>query len=445
MSLIVNGNNISLLKIEVDDINNYFIPYWNLALKKSLQNYNCVFDSDFFGHINLALNNINIKLVKVNDILENIFEDKLFLIKVYYLNSSKDLTKEFFNNMKDTYEDKNMNLILISTEEIKKEEEIQQDCIKILNKIKSKTGLNDIYYLPYDNINFDKININFSDFLNEFSSRFSKEFLTKINVLKEKLNNFGFNKESNREDGDYIYVENCVFYLDLLSQIHCWKVIISFCEKNMMKEFGFFEGKICMKLKPSDILNFDENKLKLSYIDKKLSNVEFNEYIINQYITSSHFSRKFDIISQLTELLSNNMKIFINNFKTEFHYIYWMINNMYIFIDYFTKLKEKNSINKEEVNKNINALAYLCIKYYKQYLCKISTKNFFIPNQKVLIELINNIKLNNCDNIKENLEKLFIDDNKNEIKNEQLSIFINEINESIKNNDKVSILLIFIN
>ena len=104
MSLIENNNsNKSLLKIEVDDISNYFISYWNKALKKLLSNYNCVFNSDFFGDINIALNNINMKLVNANNTLDNNFEDKLFLIKVYFLNSEKELSKDFFNNIKKTY------------------------------------------------------------------------------------------------------------------------------------------------------------------------------------------------------------------------------------------------------------------------------------------------------------------------------------------------------
>ena len=144
----IKNNNTSLLKIEVDDISNYFISYWNLALKKLLPNYFFFINSDILGQIKLPLNSFNIKLVNTNNTLDNIFEDKLFLIKVYFLNSEKDLTKEYFNNIKNTYDDKNMNLILISTNDIK-ENNIQKECLKILNKIKNKTGLNDLYYLPY--------------------------------------------------------------------------------------------------------------------------------------------------------------------------------------------------------------------------------------------------------------------------------------------------------
>ena len=440
MSLLENNNNISLIKIEVDDINNYFLSYWNLALKKLLSNYNCVFNSDIYGHVNIALNNINIKLVNANNTLDNNFEEKLFLIKVYYLNSTKDITKEFINNIKNTYEEKNMNLILISKEEIKKEENIQKDCIKILNKIKSKTGLNDLYYLPYDSINYDKININFTDFLNAFSSKFSKEILYKINSLNDKFKNIGSIEEQNLEN-DYLLIEQFIFYLDILSQIHCWNNIISFTEKFLMKDFEFFQDKICMKIKPSDFFNFEKEKLKLNYFNKNLSNIEFNEYILHHYINSSHFSEKYDNIFRLIKLIPNNTKTHQKNFKTEFHYIYWMINYIYNFIDYFTALKEKNSLEKNVANKYINFSSYLCIKYYKLFIYKINKKNFFIPNQKILIELISNISKNNCANINEDLEKLFIEVNSINIKNEQFEIFINEINENIKNNDKVSILL----
>ena len=84
---------------------------------------------------------------------------------------------------------------------------------------------------------------------------------------------------------------------------------------------------------------------------------------------------------------------------------------------------------------------FLCIKYYKEFISKINKKNFFIPNKNILLELINNIKNNNCENINEDLEKLLKEENNNEIKNEQFNIFINDISENIKNNDKVSLLL----
>ena len=169
----ING---SILKIEVDDISNHFISFFNLALKKMLPDYFCLINSDNLGQVKFNLNSFNIKLINSNNTLENIFEDKLFLIKVHFLKSEKDLTKDFFNNIKNSFEFKNMSLILISTEEIKKDANIQKECIKYLNKIKSKTSLNDIFYLPYSITDLDKIKVCFKDFLNAFANKFSKEF-----------------------------------------------------------------------------------------------------------------------------------------------------------------------------------------------------------------------------------------------------------------------------
>ena len=184
------NNSTSLLKIEVDDMSNYFISYWNLALKKLLPNYFCFINSDTLGQIKLPLSSLNIKLVNINNTLENIFEDKLFLIKIYFVNSEKDLTRDYFNNIKNSYVDKNLNLIMISTDEIKKESNIPKECTKLLNKIKSKTGINDLFYLPYSITNLDKIKNLFNDFLNAFAYKFSKDFFVKLNLLSEKLENF---------------------------------------------------------------------------------------------------------------------------------------------------------------------------------------------------------------------------------------------------------------
>ena len=434
----------SIIKIEIDDINNYFISYWNLALKKLLPDYFCFFNSDIFGQIKLGMNLLNIKLVNVNNTLENNFEDKLFLIKIYFLKSEKDLTKDFFNNIKNTFDDKNMNIILISTNEIKKETNIEKDCIKFLNKIKTKTGLNDIYYLPYDIINIDKIKNYFKDFLEAFAKRFSKEFFVKINLLYEKLENFeNFEKNKKNEnfEEDYKYIEDLIYYFDLLIQIKCWNSILSFTEKILFKDYYFFNEKKNEKIKPEYFFNFDENKLKISYLNKKLSNIDFNEYIIYLYIISSYYAKRYQNIFELIKLLPEKLKLYEKYFKTEYHYIYWSLNYIYIFIEYINKLIEKNLINKNESNKYLIILYEICIRYYKIYKYKKNNKYFF-PNKNILLTLINNIKQDNYLNIKEDIEKLFlINNNKNNNENNNYEIFIQDFNEDEKNNDKIFLIL----
>ena len=298
MSSIDNDISTSLLKIEVDDTSNYFISYWNLALKKLLPNHFCFINSDILGQIKLPLSSLNIKLVNINNTLENIFEDKLFLIKVYYLNSEKELTRDFYKNIKNSYEDKNMNLILISIDEMKKD--IQKECNKLINKIKNKTSINDLFYLPYSITNLDKIKNLFDDFLNAFSYKFSKDFFVKINLLSEKLENFGLN---NSGEDYYTYIQDCIYYLDLLSQIKSWNMILSFTEKLIFKEFEFLKGKKNIKIKPEYFFDFDENKLKMTYINKKLSNIDFNEYLLHHYIISSHFLQKYENITTKNEII----------------------------------------------------------------------------------------------------------------------------------------------
>ena len=429
----------SLLKIEVDDMSNYFISYWNLALKKLLPNYFCFINSDTLGQIKLPLSSLNIKLVNINNTLENIFEDKLFLIKIYFVNSEKDLTRDYFNNIKNSYVDKNLNLIMISTDEIKKESNIPKECTKLLNKIKSKTGINDLFYLPYSITNLDKIKNLFNDFLNAFAYKFSKDFFVKLNLLSEKLENFEKfeikEKEAkNNNEDDYDIIQDCIYYLDLLSQIKCWNMILSFTEKIIFKKFEFLKDKINIKLKPTYFFDFDENKLKMTYINKKLSNVDFNEYLLHHYIISSHFLQKYENINNIIKYFPEKMKMYNKYFKSEFHYLFWIINYLYIFIDYCEKLKEKNQAQ----NKNILFLYNLCIKYYKIYIYRYNKNKFYVPNKNILNILINNINQNN---IKENIEKLFLINEKKENKEGNISEIFNDIDEDTKKNDKIFILL----
>ena len=450
------NNNRSLLKIEVDDISNYFISYWNLALKKLLSKYFYFVNSDVLGQIKLPLNSFNIKLVNINNTLDNNFEDKLFLIKVYYLNSEKDLTKDYFDVLKNTYEDKNMNLVLISTDEIKKD--ISKECLKIFNKIKSKTGLNDLFYLPYSITNLDKINNLFNEFLNAFAYKFSKEYFVKINLLSEKLENFEnfeigndddkLDKKKNNKlnilEDDYKYIEDCIYYLDLLSQIKSWKTILSFTGKLIFKEFELLKDKINIKIKPDDFFDFDENKLKMSYMNKKLSNVEFNEYLVHYYLVSSHFLKKYVNITHIVRLISGKQQLFEKYFKTDYHCIFWMINYNYICIKYCDKILEQNIKEKNEINKSIIILYNLCIKIFIKYIYKYKKNLFIILNKNILNVLIKNYNQKNSNNIQEDLENIFqVDDGKDinkEIEN-NINLFINDINDDTKKNDKIYILL----
>ena len=433
------NNSTSLLKIEVDDVSNCFISYWNLAIKKSLPNYFCFINSDIIGQIKLPLSSLNIKLVNINNTLENIFEDKLFLIKIYFISSEKDLTRDYFNNIKNSYVDKNLNLILISTDEIKKENNIQKECTKLLNKIKSKTGINDLFYLPYSITNLDKIKNLFNEFLNAFAYKFSKDFFVKLNLLSEKLEKFEKyeikeKKLKNNTENDYNIIQDCIYYLDLLSQIKCWNMILSFTEKLIFKEFEFLKDKINTKLKPTYFFDFDENKLKITYINKKLSNIDFNEYLLHHYIISSHFLQKYENINNIIKDFPEKMKIYNKYFKSECHCLFWIINYLYIFIDYCEKLKEKNQTQ----NKNIIFLYNLCIKYYKIYIHKYNENTFYVPNKKILKILIDNIDKKN---IQENIKKSFLikEEKKNEEK-DKLKLF-NDIDEDTKKNDKIFIIL----
>ena len=185
----------------------------------------------------------------------------------------------------------------------------------------------------------------------------------------------------------------------MLSQINGWSLILSFTEKILFKEFEFLKTKVNTKLKPSNFFEFDENKLKMKYINKKLSNVDFNEYLVHHFIVSSHFLKKYENYSYFLELMSDKMNLYDKYFKSEYHYVYWIISYLYICIDYCGKLSEQNLLSKNELNKCYILLYSLCIKYYKKYIYKYKKDIFVVPNKKILSDLIKNV--NNSNNIKE--------------------------------------------
>ena len=423
-------NSTSLLKVVVDDISNYFISYWNLSLKKLLTDYFCSFNSNIFGSVKLPLNSLNIKLVNINTTLDNIFEDKLFTIKVFFLNSEKDLDKEYYNTLKNSYELKNLNLILISVNEIKKEENILKDCNKIMNKIKSKTGLNDLCFLPHSIFNFNKLEKYFNEFLDAFAKKFSKEFFAKVGDLSRKLKNI---EKSN--EYEYGYIQDIIYYLELLTQMKNWNIILDFTEKKIFTRFKFLEENKYQKINPMVFFYYDVNDLKMSYINHKLSNTEFNEYILYNYIVSSHFMGKYENISKLIKLVYNNIDSYFTDFKTEFHYFFWIINYLYIFKNYFEKIKSE----KYNISQNIILISSLCIKYFKKFISK--SKQGFILDKNILNKLINNIKNNKCDKIKEEMENLINNkNNENKIENKDYNLFINDF-QDIKDNDKIFLIL----
>ena len=116
------------------------------------------------------------------------------------------------------------------------------------------------------------------------------------------------------------------------------------------------------------------------------------------------------------------MNLFIKNFKTEYHYLYWILNYYYNLIDYFNSLN-----NFPNTNTTSEALLYLysnSVKFLKLYAYKAN--NIYIPNNRILIEILNCIKDKDFEKIGERLKHLI--DEKAKIENNELKMFIDEFN-----------------
>ena len=421
----LSPNKFTRTIIELDDNSGYFLSYWNLAIKKHLSNYFCSFDLEKYFSVKHPLSAFNISISDINNsIIENlnplIFEEKLFSMKIHFLSSEKELNADFIQSLKQSYGNNKLNLILYLINEIKEKTDILKDSQKLLNKIKSKCGNNDITILPYNIVYFEQLQPAFSIFLEFFTEKFTKEYLNKMEKMTKIMEKYeNDNKEENYDN--YQFMENMIYYFDLLSLINRWDFIQKYCTKFLFKELKCFT-KENNNLKPMSFSNYELNRFKLNFKNKKIGNIEFQEFILNYYIKSLQFLEEYTYLVSFIKIIPYKMNLFIKNFKTEYHYLYWILNYYYNLIDYFNSLN-----NFPNTNTTSEALLYLysnSVKFLKLYAYKAN--NIYIPNNRILIEILNCIKDKDFEKIGERLKHLI--DEKAKIENNELKMFIDEFN-----------------
>ena len=421
----LSPNKFTRTIIELDDNSGYFLSYWNLAIKKHLSNYFCSFDLEKYFSVKHPLSAFNISISDINNsIIENlnplIFEEKLFSMKIHFLSSEKELNADFIQSLKQSYGNNKLNLILYLINEIKEKTDILKDSQKLLNKIKSKCGNNDITILPYNIVYFEQLQPAFSIFLEFFTEKFTKEYLNKMEKMTKIMEKYeNDNKEENYDN--YQFMENMIYYFDLLSLINRWDFIQKYCNKFLFKELKCFT-KENNNLKPMSFSNYELNRFKLNFKNKKIGNIEFQEFILNYYIKSLQFLEEYTYLVSFIKIIPYKMNLFIKNFKTEYHYLYWILNYYYNLIDYFNSLN-----NFPNTNTTSEALLYLysnSVKFLKLYAYKAN--NIYIPNNRILIEILNCIKDKDFEKIGERLKHLI--DEKAKIENNELKMFIDEFN-----------------
>ena len=328
----LSPNKFTRTIIELDDNSGYFLSYWNLAIKKHLSNYFCSFDLEKYFSVKNPLSAFNISISDINNsIIENlnplIFEEKLFSMKIHFLSSEKELNADFIQSLKQSYGNNKLNLILYLINEIKEKTDILKDSQKLLNKIKSKCGNNDITILPYNIVYFEQLQPAFSIFLEFFTEKFTKEYLNKMEKMTKIMEKYeNDNKEENYDN--YQFMENMIYYFDLLSLINRWDFIQKYCTKFLFKELKCFT-KENNNLKPMSFSNYELNRFKLNFKNKKIGNIEFQEFILNYYIKSLQFLEEYTYLVSFIKIIPYKMNLFIKNFKTEYHYLYWILNYYY--------------------------------------------------------------------------------------------------------------------
>ena len=418
----------SYSKIEVDDLSGYFLSYWNLAIKKQEKDFFCSLNHENLSSKTIPLSEFNIKLTNINNtISENknlaLFEEKLFKIKIYFLSSENDLNLDFYSNLKLTYDKKNLNLILYLISEINENINVLKDTNKLLNKIKSKSGINDLVILPYNVVFFDKLQTAIVPFIDNFSIKFSQEYLNKLDYVAKKIESF--NEQNNNKSVDnYEYIEYLISYFDLLSLCNDWNTINFYCNKFLFKEFTILKIDYAFD-NYSDLIDY-EKKIKINFKNKQIANVEFQVYIFNSYIKSNLYLENYENIIQFIKKFTYKMNLFINNFKTEFHYIFWLLNYLSYLIQFFNSLE--NIPNKKKIEEILVNLYSLYSKYLKIYAFK--SKNIYIPDRKILFQLINCIKNKNIEKIEEEIKNHLNKEKGTNVDNKDLNTFIDDYKDN---------------
>ena len=419
-------NKTSYTKIEVDDLSGYFISYWNLALKKQLKDYFVTINSGNSKPNKIPLSELNINLMNVNNsFLENksplIYEEKLFIIKIYFLSSEKELNNDFYENIKQSYDKQNLNLVLYLISEVKDNSNILKDSTKLLNKIKSKSGLNDLTILPYNIVFFDKLQPAFSPFIEFFSEKFSNEFLNKYDKVTKKIESYNEDNYISINSDSFKYIEYLICYFDLLSLTNDWNSINYYCSHFLYKELTCLKKEYIFENFMS-LNNYNDKKMKINFKNEIMANVEFQEYIFNYYIKSCQYLEKYEYIIQFIKYFPYNMESFSNNFKTEYHYIFWILHYLSNLINFFISLH--NYPNCKIINEGFVVLYSLYAKFLKLYAYK--SKRINIPDKSILIKLINCIKNKSVEKIGDEMKNYLNITKENNIDNKNLNSFIDD-------------------
>ena len=397
--------------IEVNDESKEFIPYWNLTTKEHLNNNFVTIETETNKSGIISLNSFNFKLIDSKELPDQINNsntiqlDKFFTIDVYRIKKEKDFNNDFIKLMKQNYNINNVSVVLYNFDDVK--DNSIKNIGKIVEKIKTKTGIADFSFVPYNEQYYTKFYSIVDSFFMSLKRKITIEYNNQLKALLDKINSSGIIYNTEIIERAYDYITNKILYLDLLIIGEFWEEIKRVCISDVFKVFSILNNKLTTIDGSSDI-NVAEFKQKVK--NKKITNIEYQIYLINCFMKSCRHLKDYNGLIKILFDSGRKLNIYKDCFESDYHYYYWIINYILHLVSYLTTFEEKLSTNdtegKNTIRQGIIFLYSLCIKYMKQYA---KLFKYEIPTNKIFIQLKNWV--DNGNNIKEELEKNYISNN----------------------------------
>ena len=427
--------------IEVNDPSNEFIPYWNLSMKENINNNFVSLDSNTTKNSTVSFNTFNFKLLNSKDkdsFIQNepIQLDKLFTIDVYRIKKDKDFTADFIKAMKQNYNVNNVNIVLYNVDDVK--DNVIKNISKIIEKLRSKTGLQDFSFVPYNEQFYPKFYNVFDAFFVSMKKKITTEYNNQLLPLLNVLNNTKDIYNSEDENATYEYIKCKMMYLDLLTMGEFWEDIKAHCVKDLFKVFKQLKDKFTFDDCSSEI-NAIEAKQKVK--NKNLTNIDYQLYLINLYKKCCIHLKDYKGIIGILFDSSLKLNRYKSSFESVYHYYYWIINYILSLINYLItfeeKLPENFMDNKNIIKQGMSFLYSVCLKYMKEYA---KLFKYEIPSIKMFITIKDWI--DKGINIKDELEKILNNNNfeennevfnkfKKDVKVKSVDNFYLELNKNI--------------
>jgi hypothetical protein len=289
------------ININVNDKSKIFIEYWNQFIIDNLKNNLCSIGKDNNKIIKKSLYSFNINLNQIKE-NEKILTECLFTIDVLLINSEKEFKDEsLIKKLKESLNFKNFNLILYKVKDL--HENTLKNMIKNFEKFKEKINNKNISILPYKkDIKYSDIH-SIEEFLNNFKIKLCDEFNLKLLYLSEYIKNFKLKKDSNEnEDKIFEYIKNLELFLNYLIFCELWEDCKNLIKDDLFKYINLLSKNDSFEI-PFDFTNFNEMEIHKKINEKKLSNIEYQQYLIYIYLNSiKHLKNFYEIIEFVSKI-----------------------------------------------------------------------------------------------------------------------------------------------